>query len=58
MLKQQLSLFQPYFNVEGRSCAGWVYIYIYMTTEKGTDKNSNYWEKMNDTAYRPVHILR
>ncbi len=23
-LKQQLTLFQPYFNVEGRSCAGWV----------------------------------
>ncbi len=23
MLKQQLSLFQPYFNVEGWSCAGW-----------------------------------
>ncbi len=22
-LKQQLTLFQPYFNVEGRSCAGW-----------------------------------
>ncbi len=24
-LKQQLTLFQPYFNVEGRSCAGWVW---------------------------------
>ncbi len=22
-LKQELTLFQPYFNVEGRSCAGW-----------------------------------
>ncbi len=26
-LKQQLTLYQPYFNVEGRSCAGWVEAY-------------------------------
>ncbi len=25
-LKQELTLFQPYFNVEGRSCACWVSI--------------------------------